>query len=54
MLDNFQEEMSNKLRIAISELEKKAIEREVLARLMVLAVVSKTHLFLIGDGYYYR
>lgn len=49
MLDNFQEEMSNKLRIAISELEKKAIEREVLARLMVLAVVSKTHLFLIGD-----
>lgn len=45
----FQNKIQNKVKTLIVELERKAIEREVLARLLVLTIVSKSHMFLIGE-----
>jgi len=45
----FQEKIHEKTKTLIAELENKAIEREVLARLLVLTIVSESHMFLIGE-----
>lgn len=46
---DFQTLVNYKSKIIINELEGKAIEREVLARILWLAVLSQSHVFLIGD-----
>lgn len=43
-----QAELGTKARVLIEEIEKKTIEREELARLITLAIFSKSHIFLIG------
>lgn len=45
----FQVDIHNRIKKLIEELESKAIEREILARLLVLTIVSKSHIFLIGE-----
>ncbi|MCK9549469.1 AAA family ATPase [Aquamicrobium sp.] len=45
----FQKEIHRKTKIFIKELNQKAIERDVLSRLGVLALLSRSHMFLVGD-----
>jgi len=45
---SFQDKMFNKINVILTELNERLIEREELNMLLVLAIFSKSHIFLIG------
>lgn len=44
-----QKELHEKIPLLIEELNQRLIERDELSRLVVLAMLSKNHMFLIGE-----
>ena len=45
----FQREIRRKAEVIIQEIEKKTVEREVLSRILMLAILSQSNIFLIGE-----